>query len=153
MVSFDFSNESLYLNTEWMGRVDFNQVTILGRVDREVEFFTSQGGVEIASFSVATATGWKDKNTGEWRKNVQWHHVTTYQPGFIAMLRARCKKDMRVFIQGQMSYRGYRRPGESSPRVSADVKIGPGDTLIFFDSEKEAWEAQEIPVEPGQYAG
>jgi single-strand DNA-binding protein len=136
-----------------MGRVDFNQVTILGRVDRNVEFFTSQGGVEIASFSVATSTGWKDKTTGEWRKNVQWHHVTTYQPAFIALLRSRCKKGMRVFIQGQMSYRGYRKAGEATPRVSADVKIGPGDTLIFFDAEKEPWDAETVTTEPGQYAG
>jgi single stranded DNA-binding protein len=145
-------NRSLFcLRAQWVGRVDFNQVTILGRVDRTVEFFTSQGGVEIASFSVATSTGWKDKQTGEWRKNVQWHHVTTYQPGFVAMLRARCKKGIRVFVQGQMSYRGYRKPGETTPRVSADVKIGPGDTLIFFDSEKEGWETGTEPAETGQY--
>ncbi len=124
--------------------MDFNQVTLLGRVDRGVECFTSQGGVEIASFTLATSTGWKDRQTGEWKKNVQWHHITTYQPLFVSLLRSRCKKGMRVFIQAQMSYRGYRRPGEATPRVSADVKIGPGDTLIFLDPDGKEMDIDQM---------
>ncbi len=124
--------------------MDFNQVILLGRVDSGVECFTTQGGVELASFTLATSTGWKDKQTGEWKKNVQWHHVTTYQPLFVSLLRSRCKKGMRVFIQAQMSYRAYRRPGEATPRVSADVKIGPGDTLIFLDTDGKEVDIDQI---------
>jgi single stranded DNA-binding protein len=120
--------------------VDFNQVTIVGRVESDIELFTSLAGVSIASFEVSTATVWKDKQTGAWRKNVQWHHVTTYQPGLVAVLRTRCRRGIRLFVQGQMSYHSYRKPGESSPRKHAEIKVGPGDKIIFLDEEKEVWE-------------
>jgi single-strand DNA-binding protein len=122
---------------------DFNQVTLIGRLGKDAEIRTLPGGGEVASFSVATDTGYKDKQSGEWKKNTHWHQIVTFQEGIIKMLKSRGKKGARVFLQGQLENRSWRKDGETTDRIQAEIKIGPQDTFTFLDADKAEKQAAE----------
>lgn len=115
---------------------DISKVQLLGRFGEDAEFRSTQGGRDVASFNLATDTDWFDKDTGEWRKNVNWHRVFTFQPGLVERLRERGKKGVRVIVEGEMQYRSYRKDGEQSDRREAEVEIANGGVLNFIDGEK-----------------
>jgi single stranded DNA-binding protein len=62
---------------------DISSTQLLGRIGGEPEFRTTQGGKDLAIFSLATDTGWFDRDSGEWRKNLNWHRIVVYPPGLV----------------------------------------------------------------------
>lgn len=110
-----------------------NQLTIVGRIGRDAEVKTLQSSNKVATFQVATSESWKDRDSGEWKEATSWHHVVTYQQPLISLIERRGKKGALVLVQAPMSYRTWRKDGETSDRTAAEVKIGPGDTLRFLD--------------------
>jgi single-strand DNA-binding protein len=117
---------------------DINEVRLLGRIGADAEFSTTQSGRDVASFSLATDTGWYDKDAGEWHKNLHWHRIVTFQSGLIARLRERGKKGARVIVDGELQYRDYRKQGESSDRHVAEVLVNRDGGLNFIDSDRPA---------------
>jgi single-strand DNA-binding protein len=114
---------------------DKNEITIEGHIGDDAEIRSTQSGAEVASFSVATDNGYKDK-TGEWKKVVNWHKVFTFEPGFVSALKKRGTKGARVLVRGQLEYRKWRKEGEDSDRQAAEIKIGPFDILAFPETPK-----------------
>jgi single-strand DNA-binding protein len=114
---------------------DFNQITLIGRLGKDAEIRSIQSGDQVASFSIATDDGYKDKN-GDWKKVTNWHQVVTFQKGLIKQIETRGKKGARVFVQGTLEYRSWKKEGEATDRVQAEIKIGPQDKFFFVDSDK-----------------
>jgi single-strand DNA-binding protein len=115
---------------------DFNQIQIIGFIGGDPEIRSTQNGKEVATFSVATDTGWKDKDTGEWKKNTNWHRIVTFQPALIKLIKERAKKGMRVFVQGELNYREYTKDGEQTPRQVGEIVLGFSSVLNLFSSAK-----------------
>jgi single-strand DNA-binding protein len=114
---------------------DINQVQIFGRIGADPEIRTTQSSREVASFSVATDTGWYDKEKGAWHENTQWHRVVTFQPGLIGVLKDKVKKGVRVIVTGEMNYRNWRKDGETSDRQQAEIVVGSDGKINFIDRE------------------
>ncbi|MDD2859552.1 MAG: single-stranded DNA-binding protein [Acidiphilium sp.] len=110
-----------------------NQITIIGRIGKDAEIRNMQSGDKTVSFDVATTDSWKDKATGEWKEHTQWHKCVSFQQALIPTLEKRAKKGSLVFIQGSMTYRSYRKDGESTDRTIAEIKIGPDGSIRFLE--------------------
>jgi len=80
-----------------------NKVTLIGNLgaDPEKKIFDSGGFAH--RLSVATADNYKDKTSGEWVKNTDWHTVTIYNRDSVGNL----KKGDKVFIDGKIKYRSW----------------------------------------------
>ena len=115
---------------------DINQVELLGRLGNDAEVRTTQSGRDVASFSIATDTGWYDKDKGEWRKNLHWHKIVTFQPGLIGVLRDKGKKGVRVIVTGELTYRAWRKDGETTDRSEAEIIVGNDGGINFIDRDK-----------------
>jgi single-strand DNA-binding protein len=114
---------------------DYNESTLIGRLGKDAEIRSMQNGEQVASFSVATDDGYKDKD-GNWKQVTNWHQVVTFQKGLIKTIETRGKKGARVFVRGTLEYRSWRKDGEATDRVQAEIKIGPQDKFFFVDSDK-----------------
>ena len=55
----------------------FNRVTLLGRLGKDAEV-KAIGGSTVANFSLATDRRWKDKASGEAKKETDWHRVSVW---------------------------------------------------------------------------
>lgn len=129
-----------------------NQITIIGRIGKDAEIRSMQSGDKTASFDVATTESWKDKTSGEWRDATQWHKCVSFQQALIPSLEKRAKKGALVFIQGAMTYRTYRKDGESTDRTIAEIKIGPDGVIRFLDKTEHHDEQhdREPAADPGK---
>jgi hypothetical protein len=47
---------------------DLNMVQLIGRLGNDPEIRNTQGGKNVANFSIATTESWRDQNSGERKK-------------------------------------------------------------------------------------
>lgn len=80
-----------------------NKVILHGNIGRAPKVFLTQEGKEIATFSLATSTSWKDKS-GEWQKSRDWHRITVFHSYTIGRIKDVLKKGDPVFVEGKLSY-------------------------------------------------
>lgn len=122
-----------YTPPEWK---DINKVELRGRLGRDPESRTSQGGARFVSLSIATSEKWKDRQ-GEWKENTEWHRAVVAFNDDLADVADRLKKSDRVRCVGKMTYRKWTDQA-GVERHMAEVQIG------------RFGELEVVPDEPGR---
>lgn len=90
----------------------YNKVTLLGNLGKDPEVRTTPSGSQVASFSVATAEKYKDKNSGEWKEVTDWHNIVMWDK--LAEIAGQyLKKGSKVFIEGKLKTRSYEKDGQT----------------------------------------
>jgi single-strand DNA-binding protein len=86
-----------------------NKVILVGNVGRDVEFRATQGGQNLAKFSLATTDRrFKDENGNP---RTEWHNIVAW--GKLAEICDRwVKKGMQLYIEGQIRTRTYEQDGQ-----------------------------------------
>ena len=80
--------------------VNNNKVLLLGNVGKDPEIRASQGGMTIASFTLATADRQKDQS-GQWTDKTEWHNLVAF--GRTAeIVRDYVKKGSQIFVEGKI---------------------------------------------------
>ena len=78
-----------------------NKVILIGRLGKDPEVRRLQSGDAVCNFSLATSDKYKDKTTGEYKENTEWHNITAY--GKLAEIIERyLKKGSEVYIEGSL---------------------------------------------------
>ncbi len=76
-----------------------NKATILGRMGKNPETTTTQGGMIITKFSIATSENFKKGD--EWQEKTEWHNIITF-----GKTAEHCekylKKGMEVYLEGKI---------------------------------------------------
>jgi len=83
-----------------------NHVILEGRLGREPNIFMTQQGRQIAKFSLATSTTWKDE-TGEWQTKVHWHEIVVHRDSTIRWMNVLKQGDL-VRVEGRLSYHQWK---------------------------------------------
>ena len=95
-----------------------NKVILLGRLGRDPETRTTQGGMTICRLAVATDRRWKDQS-GEKQQETEWHNVSIF--GKQAEIADQyLKKGSEVYIEGRLKTRKYQDK-EGIERWSTDI--------------------------------
>ena len=82
-----------------------NKVLLLGNVGKDPEIRASQGGMTIASFTLATADRQKDQ-AGQWTDKTEWHNLVAF--GRTAeIIRDYVKKGSQIFVEGKIQTRDW----------------------------------------------
>jgi single-strand DNA-binding protein len=82
-----------------------NKVLLLGNVGKDPEIRASQGGMTIASFTLATADRQKDQ-AGQWTDKTEWHNLVAF--GRTAeIVRDYVKKGTQLFVEGKIQTRDW----------------------------------------------
>ena len=114
-----------------------NQVQIIGRIGNNVEIRTLTNGGKVANFTVATDEGYRDKHTGEWVDDVEWHRGVTFQEGLIERLEQQGTKGRLVLVEGKLQTRTFTtRDGDE--RSATEILIVPGHRVQFLDKPNGA---------------
>ena len=82
-----------------------NKVFLLGNVGKDPEFRTTPGGMNVASFSLATADRAKDTE-GNWTDRTEWHNLVAFQRT-AEIVRDYVKKGSQIFIEGKIQTRSW----------------------------------------------
>lgn len=83
-----------------------NKVILVGNVGQDPEIRSTQGGVEVATLSIATNESWTDKQTGEKKQRTEWHRVVFFA-GVAGVIRQYVKAGQQLYIEGQIRTRQW----------------------------------------------
>ena len=114
-----------------------NYVELIGRLGRDVEIHELRGGGRVANLSVATDEGYRDKHTGEWVDDVEWHRGVTFQEGLIERLEQQGTKGRLVLVEGKLQTRTFTTNG-GEERSATEILIVPGHRVQFLDKRNGA---------------
>ncbi len=82
-----------------------NKVILVGRLGKDPEARSFEGGTKKVSFTLATDEKYKDKN-GEKQKRTEWHNIGIW--GKLADIAEQyLKKGSLLYVEGRISSRQY----------------------------------------------
>ncbi len=106
-----------------------NKVILLGNLGNDPDVKYTQGGMAIATLSVATTFSRKDKD-GNFQEKTEWHRVKLF--GKTAEVAGEyLKKGRQVYIEGRIEYGSYEKDGVkhyTTDIIGEDMQmLGGGD--------------------------
>jgi single-strand DNA-binding protein len=109
-----------------------NEIKLKGYVGKDAESFATKNQSICVVFSVATKSGYKDKQTGEWVNHTDWHRIVAF--GKPAEFAKTLKKGDYVEVKGEQ---------RSTPRELEVVKDKKKTKITIHD-----WEVRASIVKP-----
>ncbi|MFC6646980.1 single-stranded DNA-binding protein [Granulicella cerasi] len=98
-----------------------NKVILLGNVGKDPEIRASQGGMSIASFSLATADRAKDQ-TGQWVDKTEWHNLVAF--GRTAeIIRDYVKKGTQIYVEGKIQTRSWDDKESGQKKYRTEILV------------------------------
>jgi single-strand DNA-binding protein len=83
-----------------------NKVILVGNCGRDPEIRYLPSGGAVANVSIATTSRRKDRNSGEFVEETQWHRVTFFER-LAEIVGEYVKKGSPIYIEGRLTYRKY----------------------------------------------
>lgn len=84
-----------------------NKVILIGNMGRDPEIRYTPNGTAIASVSIATTEGWKDKQTGQTQERTEWHRVVFFSR-LAEIVGEYLKKGSKIYIEGRLQTRKWQ---------------------------------------------
>jgi single-strand DNA-binding protein len=98
-----------------------NKVILLGNVGKDPEIRTTQGGMTVASFSLATAERAKDQ-AGNWTDKTEWHNLVAFQRT-AEIVRDYVKKGSQLYIEGKIQTRSWDDKESGQKKYRTEILI------------------------------
>lgn len=83
-----------------------NKVILVGNCGRDPEIRYLPSGGAVANVSIATTSRRKDRNSGEFIEETQWHRVTFFER-LAEIVGEYVKKGSPIYVEGRLTYRKY----------------------------------------------
>lgn len=81
-----------------------NRVQLLGHLGKDIEVKFTPSGIQVGQFTIATSRRWKDKNSGEWKEETDWHRCILWRCENLANYLTKGKQ---VLVDGRLQTRSY----------------------------------------------
>ena len=98
-----------------------NKVFLLGNVGKDPEIRATQGGMTIASFTLATADRQKDQQ-GNWADKTEWHNLVAFSRT-AEIVRDYVKKGTQVFVEGKIQTRSWDDKESGQKRYRTEILV------------------------------
>lgn len=83
-----------------------NQVQLIGHLGHAPSIRSTPGGEKVANFSLATGERWRDKVSGDFKEETEWHSISVF--GRLAgIAEQHLTKGSLVWVQGKIKSRRY----------------------------------------------
>ena len=120
-----------------------NHATLMGFIGGDAEVRTGKNNQKFTTFSIATKTSYKDKESGEYVSHTEWHRCIVF--GKFGEFAATLKKGAHVQVEGEIRHTEYT-PKKAKKPVRTD-SIRANSILRLDRAEKAAAEEQEANEE------
>jgi len=98
-----------------------NKVFLLGNVGKDPEIRATQGGMTVASFTLATADRQKDAQ-GNWADKTEWHNLVAFSRTE-EIVRDYVKKGTQLFIEGKIQTRSWDDKESGQKRYKTEILV------------------------------
>ncbi|CAI3933688.1 single-stranded DNA-binding protein [Commensalibacter communis] len=84
-----------------------NKVILVGHLGKDPDVRTTQAGTKVVNLTMATSEKWKDKQSGEWKENTEWHRVVVFNERLVNFAEQYLTKGRNVYVEGQLKTRKW----------------------------------------------
>jgi len=84
-----------------------NKVILVGNLGRDPEVRSTQEGMRIVNFTLATSESWRDKMSGERKERTEWHRVVIFNERLGEIAEKYLKKGSKVYLEGALQTRKW----------------------------------------------
>ena len=121
-----------------------NKVMLIGRLGKDPDLRFTQGGMAVASFSMATSEEWMDKSSNEKKERTEWHRIVAF--GKLGEICGKyLTKGKQVYVEGRLQTRSWEQDGVTkytteivaSDMQMLDAKGGGADASYSQESGHE----------------
>jgi single-strand DNA-binding protein len=98
-----------------------NKVFLLGNVGKDPEIRSTQGGMTIATFGLATAERTKGQD-GQWTDKTEWHNIVCFQRT-AEVVRDYVKKGSQVFVEGRITNRSWDDKESGQKKYRTEILV------------------------------
>ena len=81
-----------------------NKVILLGHLGKDAETKFTTSGSPRSTFTLATNRRWKDKQSGEWKEETDWHNIVLWDSENVANF---LQKGKQVYLEGRLQSRSW----------------------------------------------
>jgi len=99
-----------------------NKVVLVGNLGRDPEIRYMPNGNAVANFSIATTESWKNKQTGEYEKQTEWHNLTVFGK-FGEMCGQYLKKGAKVYVEGKIKTEKWQDKTSGQDRYTTKIIV------------------------------
>ncbi|MCK5877110.1 MAG: single-stranded DNA-binding protein [Candidatus Marithrix sp.] len=78
-----------------------NKVILIGRLGADPEIRATAGGMTVATFGLATNSRTKDRETGEWKEETEWHRIVLFDKT-ADVAKQYLNKGSQIYIEGRL---------------------------------------------------
>ena len=111
-----------------------NRATLVGHAGRDPEIRTLPNGGKAATFSLATAEKWNDRE-GKPTEATDWHRVVVYGAA-VGIVGTMLRKGVPVMVEGRIATRQYRDRDDNERTVTEIVVAGPQGMVNILSPRK-----------------
>ena len=123
-----------------------NKAILMGFLGNDAEVRTGKNDQKFTTFSLATKTSYKDKESGEYVSHTEWHRCIVF--GKFGEFAATLNKGAHVQVEGEIRHTEYTPKKAKKPVRTDSIRV---TSILKLDrAEKAATEEQfeeEIPAE------
>ena len=99
-----------------------NKVVLVGNLGKDPEVRFMPNGNAVASFSIATTESWKNKQTGEYENQTEWHNLTVFGK-FGEMCGQYLKKGAKIYVEGKIKTDKWQDKTSGQDRYSTKIIV------------------------------
>ncbi len=114
-----------------------NKVTLIGNLEQDPEIRTTQGGKELASFSLATSETWKDKASGEKKTKSEWHKVVIFNDNLVNLVKNYTQKGSKSYIEGKLQTRDWEDKDGNKKYTTEIILNGFESKIVLLDNKDD----------------
>jgi single-strand DNA-binding protein len=103
-----------------MAKGTINKVIVLGRIGVQPEVRYMPSGMAVMSLSIATNDGYKDKNTGQFVDQTEWHRVSIFGKQ-AETIGTYVKKGDLLYVEGRIKTSKYQDRNTGEDRYSTEI--------------------------------
>ena len=128
-----------------------NRATLVGHIGRDPEIRDLPNGGKAATFPLATAERWTDRE-GKPVETTDWHRVVVYGAS-VEIVRTMLRKGDPVMVEGKIATRKYSDREGTERSVTEIVVAGPQGMVNILAARKAKDPGPEAGADSGSGSG
>ena len=128
-----------------------NKVILVGNVGKDPEIRATQGGMSVASFSLATTDRTKGQD-GQWTDRTEWHNLVAFQRT-AEIVRDYVKKGSQVYVEGKIQTRSWddKESGQKKYRTEIIINDAAGSSAGASSYTRSSSSSRDSSGASGSY--
>ena len=119
-----------------------NKVVLVGNLGKDPEMKYMPNGNAVCNFSIATTESWKNKQTGEYENQTEWHNCSVFGK-FAEMCGNYLKKGAKVYVEGKLKTRKWQDKTTGQDKYATDVIVSEAQLMDAKDANQGGQQQQQ----------